>query len=788
MYCCLFPSAPYGLPKIMVKRSEIAVRWNALILLLGVLPVTVLSLLPQALWAGEEDPATLTFDRVFKSGEFSAQSYGGTRWREETGDYIMLKGSEETRGGQDIVVFNPETGQKAILIPAAYFIPPNENSPLSISSYQFSDDRSLLLIFTNTKRVWRQNTRGDYWVLDVSSRELRQLGGDAEPSTLMFAEFSPDGTHVCYVRENDLYVENLKTQRIRRLTNTGGERLINGTFDWVYEEELSLRKGFRWSPDSQSIAYWQLDTEGVRKVHLINNTDSLYPKLIPIKYPKVGEQNASCRVGVIQVDGGRTRWMEVPGDPRNHYIARMDWAGNSEELLLQQLNRLQNTNRVMMANAQSGEVRTILVEHDDAWVDIEDELHWIEEGERFTWVSERDGWRHVYLVSRSGDKTTLITRGDHDVWGIDSIDEENSWLYYTASPDNATQRYLYKVSLKGGKGERVTPADQSGTHRYRVSHDSQWAIHSWSSFGTPSTTDLIRLPSHERVRMLVENTNVVEKLQKLNQGGHEFFSVDIGEAVLDGWCIKPPDLDQSKQYPLLFYVYGEPAGSTVGDLWGGQNYLWYLYLAQQGYVVMSVDNRGTRVPKGRAWRKCIYRQVGILAPAEQAAATREIIDSRPYIDPRRVAIWGWSGGGSMTLNAIFRYPEIYHTGMAVAPVPNQRYYDTIYQERYMGLPSENVDGFKDGSPINFAHQLKGNLLVVHGTGDDNCHYQGTEALINELIRHDKEFTMMAYPNRTHSISEGKNTRRHLYRLLTNYLMDKMPPGPVEPLPSSPSEE
>jgi dipeptidyl-peptidase-4 len=368
---------------------------------------------------------------------------------------------------------------------------------------------------------------------------------------------------------------------------------------------------------------------------------------------------------------------------------------------------------------------------------------------------------------------------------VESIDKEGGWAYYIASPDNPTQRYLYRASLDGsGKIERITPASQKGTHRYQISLDSKWAFHTYSSFGKPPVIELVSLPEHETVRGLADNSRLRAKLNKLKKCSTELFRVDIGDGVLlDGWCIKPPDFDPEKRYPLFFYVYGEPAGQTVLDRWGGEKHLWHLMLAQHGYLVMSVDNRGTPAPRGRAWRKCIYRQIGILASADQAAATRAIIKSRPYVDPNRIGIWGWSGGGSMSLNAIFRYPELYHTAMAIAFISNQRFYDTIYQERYMGLPDDNEEGYKNGSPITFAHQLKGNLLIVHGTGDDNCHYQSCEALINELIKHNKYFSMMSYPNRTHSIKEGENTKRHLFELLTRYLEDNLPCGP-KPMPST----
>jgi dipeptidyl-peptidase 4 len=351
-------------------------------------------------------------------------------------------------------------------------------------------------------------------------------------------------------------------------------------------------------------------------------------------------------------------------------------------------------------------------------------------------------------------------------------------MYFTASPDSPAQRYLYSVRLDGSDLRRRTPADHSGTHRYEISPDGKWAIHTSSSFDMPPVVDLVRLPEHETVRVLEENKAVRKKVELLKRQPAEFFSVDIGDDVsLEAWCIAPPDRDATARYPLLVYVYGEPAGQTVVDAWAGNTYLWHQMLAQQGYFVISIDNRGTNSPRGRDWRRSIYRQIGVLAPQDQAAALRAILAKRPEIDAERIGIWGWSGGGSMSLNAIFKYPELYQTAIAVAPVPNQRYYDTIYQERYMGLPEDNVEGYLQGSPINFAHQLQGNLLLIHGTGDDNCHYQTTEMLINELVRHNKRFTMMAYPNRTHAIREGTNTTRHLRELMTWYLQSHLPAGP-----------
>ena len=405
------------------------------------------------------------------------------------------------------------------------------------------------------------------------------------------------------------------------------------------------------------------------------------------------------------------------------------------------------------------------------------DVEWIDDGKRFLWTSERDGWRHVYSVSRDGSDVKLITPGNFDLIGVEKVDDVNDWIYFAASPDNATQRYLFRAPLDGsGKIERLTPVSAAGTHHYDISPRGDLAIHFFSTFMKPTATDVVRLPRHEPVRTLIDNREVRERLEKLKPTPYEFFQVDIGEGVkLDGWVIKPPDFDPQKRYPVLFYAYSEPAGQTVLDSWGGLLLRWHMMLAQQGYVVMSVDNRGTPAPRGRAWRKIIYQKIGVISSQDQANALKAI-KKWPYVDGSRIAMWGWSGGGSATLNAMFRYPDLYHVGMAVAPMADLRYYDTIYQERYCGLPQEHPEVYTQSSPATFADKLQGQLLIAHGTGDDNVHYQATELLVNKLIAANKPFTLMPYPNRSHGISEGPGTSRHLFGLLTRYLNENLPAG------------
>jgi dipeptidyl-peptidase-4 len=727
--------------------------------------------------AQQSDPSLVTVNRIYASRDFIGQPFGPAAWLDDS-TYTTVVNNELLRT-------DAATGKTTTLVTAAMLTPAGHREPLDIEDYDWSPDHQRLLIFTNSARVWRTNTRGDFWVLELATKDLRQLGGThaiERPSTLQFAKFSPNGDRVAYVQEHDLYVEQLSDGRITQLTSDGSVTTINGTFDWVYEEELSMQDGFRWSPDGTRIAYWQLDATGVRDFLLINNTDSLYSFVTPIQYPKAGTTNSAARVGVVIASGGITTWLAIPGDPRNNYLARLDWTPNSKEVVVQQLNRRQTVNTLWFCDVALARTDPALVERDSAWLDVWTPatgagLTWIDGGKKFVWLSERDGWQHAYLVSRDGTMK-LITKGEFDVTRVAEIDAVGGWLYYYASPENAAERFLYRVKLDGsGTPQRITPGGAVGTHSYDIAPGARWAIHRYSSWGTPSVIDLVRLPSQQLVRTLVANEPLKKTIAALKQGEHEFFQVDIGGGVkLDAWMMKPPNFDATKRYPILYFIYGEPASQTVRDAWGGYDWFWHLMLTQQGYIVASVDNRGTPGPHGRAWRRAMLNQMGTLRVQEQAAAARSIVRLRPYVDSTRVGVWGWSGGGSSTLLLMFRAPDVYKVGMAVAPVSDVRDYDTIYQERYVGLPTTDAAAYYDASAVNFVSGLKGDLLVVHGSGDDNVHFQGTEQLINALVAAGKPFQMMEYPNRTHGIYEGRGTRVHLFNLLTRYLEEHLPPG------------
>ena len=725
-----------------------------------------------------QDESKLTLDRIFTDYEFRSDWFGPSRWIDEGEGYTTLESSSSHKGYKDIIRYETASGNREVLVGAKDLIPNGADNPLYIENYEWSNDKSKLLVYTNSARVWRENTKGDYWVLDLKSKKLQKLGGNqAKPSTLMFAKFSPSGDRVAYVREHNVYVENIADGTIIPLTTDGTREIINGTFDWVYEEEFGCQDGFRWSPDGSKIAYWQLDASGIGIFNMINNTDSIYSKVIPIQYPKVGEKNSAAKVGVVSAQGGTTTWMKVEGDPRNNYIPRMQWAANSSEIVMQYVNRRQDHYKVLTGDVSTGKTQQIYEDKDDAWIEAVDDWEYLNKGKEFTWLSEKNGWKSLYKVSRDGKNESLISSGTFDLMHLYLIDEQGGFIYYEASPENATQRYLYRSNLKGNKHERITPPNQPGSHSYKISPNAKWAIHTFSKAGVPPTISLISLPDHKVVRVLVDNKELKAKVDKLARNDMEFFRVNNDDGTpLDCYMIKPVDFDPNKKYPVFFYVYGEPWGSTVRDSWGWNSYLYHLFLSQNGYIVMSVDNRGTPAPRGREWRKCVHGQIGVLSSADQAAAAREISKKFDFVDGDRIGIWGWSGGGSMTLNMLFRYPDLYKTGISVAPVPDQTLYDNVYQERYSGLLSENAEGYKKGSPITYAKNLKGNLLLIHGTGDDNVHYQGSERLINELVKHNKIFSFMSYPNRSHGIWEGEGTTRHLYETMYRYLTERLEPG------------
>lgn len=727
------------------------------------------------LGGGSQAQVQLNLEDVVAGKIIQTKGMGAMSWLKDGEHYSRVEANVE-QGGTDIVSYRAKDNAREVLIPASLFVDKATGKPVPVRSISWSADNSKVLVYTNTQRVWRYDTRGDYWVLDLSDKSFRQIGKDRPESSLMFAKFSPDASKVAYVSENNIYVEDLASQSVKQLTTDGSETIVNGTFDWVYEEEFACRDGFRWSPDGQYIAYWQSDTEGTGVFDMINNVDSLYPKILHFPYPKAGTTNSAVKVGYVSVNGGATTWIDIPGDPRNNYIPRMEFIPNSNELFIQQLNRPQNTNKVWIAKIGSSKPEHIFTDEDKAWVDTNDHIRWLKDNQYFTWESERSGWRHLYRVSRDGKDIQPITAGDFDYISTVGMDMKKGLVYFIASPDNFTQRYLYSAKLFGkGEVKRESPMDEAGQHSYSMSPTGKWAVHTFSNAVTPPVIDMVSFPGHKSVRMIEDNAEAKAQYQALGLRPKEFVKAKSGDLMLDVCMIKPANFDPNKKYPVIIEVYGEPAGSTVQDVWSGGD-LWNQYMVNQGYIYVSIENRGANAPRGREWRKCIYGEVGTFACEDQARGIQDLARQYSFIDLSRIGITGWSGGGSQTLNCMFRYPSVFHTGIAIAFVSDQRLYDTIYQERYMNTPQNNPEGYRKGSPITYANGLEGNLLLIHGTGDDNVHYQSCEMLVDKLVEYGKMFSQISYPMRSHGIYERKGTTLHLRKSMAKYWLEHLPAG------------
>ena len=707
-------------------------------------------------------------------------------WNESETGYFTIKDNNivlvSTRGKKDKVILSS-----------------SQVNNLEIESFSFSQSKNKILIFTQSVKVWRYNTRGDYWVYDFKKNEIQKLGRNMSSSSLMFAKFSPNERFVAYVSKEksesgirnsstsvNIYLESLDDRSIKKLTSSNGtKKLINGTFDWVYEEEFGCRDGFIFNEDGTRIAFWQIDANQVRDFYMINNTDSIYSYTIPVEYPKVGEDLTPARIGVINLTNEEITWMKIPGEENKFYLPRMTWIPGRNDLMIQQLNRKQNHSKIYIANANDGSTELLMEEKDEAWVDLRSswpyqvQAGWkfINNGKEFLYTTEKDGWSHIYRFDITNKTEYLVTKGNYDVVKPLAYDEKNESVYFIASPEKPTERYLYKTSAKGdGKLIRVTPDILEGSHNYQISTKAKYAFHSFSNYFTRPMQAIVSLPNHKFIN---ENQNMIEKydLEKKKDHPLEFFEITtVDDVTMEGWIVKPKNLDKNKKYPVLFYFYSEPAGQTGVNRYGaGNNGLYDGNLGEDGYVYVTFDGRGTPSPKGRAWRKAIYRNIGRINVRDMAMGAKAVFEKYKFIDTSRVAVHGWSGGGTATLNCLFQYPEIFHTGIAVAAVANQLTYDNIYQERYMGDPKESYQDYVDGSPIKYAKNLEGNLLYIHGTGDDNVHYQNAEMLANELIKHKKIFYMLSYPNRSHGIRED-GAYPHVRLMFTDFLRKNCPPG------------
>jgi len=704
----------------------------------------------------------LSVERIWGSNEF-ASSLVTIRWAPDGQSYTHVEASP---GATDLYQVDAVSGSQERLITGTELVPPGSEAPIRIESYQFSADRSKLLIFTNSERVWRQNTKGEYFVWDFVTRRL--LPVSRQGGLQMFAKFSPDGRLVGFVRDNDLFVSEFASDREWRITRDGSDDIINGTSDWVYEEELGLRDAFRISPDGRRIAFWRLDQSRIEPFYLIDETP-LYPEIVPVRYPKAGTPNSEVRIGVAEIETGETQWIEL-GDETEIYVARMGFANSSGRLWLTRLNRHQNRLDLMVSDVESGESLIIFTDSDSAWVDQHEPL-WFDDGERFLYLSDRHGYAQLFVFDSQGFPVRKLTTDPWDVTAVHGVDEERGVVFFSGVGEGPLQRHVYRIDLDGHNLRRLTT--EPGTHVASFDPTLTHFVDTYSRAGVPPVQTL-RSSDGEVIRTVASNDVLRARVAALGLREPEFMEVPGGDGGhLNAYVIKPPHFDSSRAYPLLMYVYGGPGSQTVTDAWGGDRYLWHQMLAQQGYLVASVDNRGTGA-RGAEFKKATYLNLGRYESEDQIAAARHF-GSLDYVDPARIGIWGWSYGGYMSSLAAMRGGTVFRAAISVAPVTDWRLYDTIYTERYMRTPRENPDGYRLGAPVTYADSLEASLLVVHGTGDDNVHSQQTTWLINALENANKQFDMRVYPNKTHSIA-GDVTRINLYSLFTRWLRDNLYAG------------
>lgn len=703
----------------------------------------------------------LSIERIFGSPEFAPVSVPSIAWSDAS---TYVQAVENPAGGTDLFRVDPLSGQTTPLVRAHQLLA-SDQQPIAAEAVTLSTDRRRALVFHNTERVWRSNTRGSYTVVDLQTGRTyptaSRVGGQ------MFAKLSPDGSRVAFVRANDLWVTDLATGAESRLTSDGSETIINGTSDWVYEEELGLRDAFRWSPDGTRIAYWRFDQGAVKSFPLVDEL-SLYPTVTTLRYPKAGETNSTVRIGVVNVTGApRTTWLDV-GHGNDIYLARAEWVG-ADSVVVQRLPRRQDEMHVLMASAATGGSRVVWTDRDSAYVDLED-LHWVENDGAFLVLSDRSGWRQLYRVSRDGKSVRQLTSDGMDVLSVTHVDEDDGHVFVSAAAPTPMERNIFRFRLDGrADGARITP--ERGSHTLNVSPDGRVAVHTHSRIDQPTTVTIRDFPSMRVRRVVTDNRQLRERLAALDVRAPEFMKVPLRNGtLLDAYRILPPGFDSTRKYPVLLYVYGGPAAPQVNDTYGGSRQLWFRMLAQHGYVVMAVDNRGAAW-RGRDFRKVTQGRLGVIESEDHINVARWL-GTRPWADAARIGIWGWSYGGFLSSNVMFRGGDLFRAGIAVAPVTDWRFYDTIYTERFMRTPQENPDGYTSGSPVTHVNGLTGRFLLVHGTGDDNVHAQNSLVLADRLARAGKVFEMLMYPNRTHSISEGGITPQ-LYRSLTRFILDNL---------------
>ncbi|MGA3014047.1 MAG: DPP IV N-terminal domain-containing protein [Bacteroidales bacterium] len=700
----------------------------------------------------------ITLDDIFKNRKFASRGISGLNSMKDGEHYYQLK-------KDSINVYEYATGNLTqTLVTSKDLIPAGDTAPISMGNFSFSMDEKKILFSTDEEPIYRHSSKANYYFYEIAGKKLSLL---SKAGKQRLATFSPDGTKIAFVRDNDIFMVDLITGKEKQVTKDGKiNEIINGATDWVYEEEFEFSQAFFWSPDSKNITFYRFDESKVKEYQLTYYGD-LYPEQYKYKYPKAGEDNSRISIFIWNVSSGKSKQVDI-GQEQDIYIPRVKWTEDPAVLAFYRMNRHQSKLELLLAAANSGKSHIIYTEENKDYIEINDHWYFLKDKSGFLLTSEKDGFRHIYLYAMDGKLIRQVTSGKWEVTDIAGVDEVNKRLYYVSTEVSPLERNLYSIGLDGKNKTCLTP--KKGYNVPEFSSNCKYFVNRWSDINTPSVNTVDKSDGTE-IRTLQDNAKLKETLKDYGFSKAEFFTFKTNDGVeLNGWMLKPPDFDPSKKYPVLFTIYGGPGSQTVMNLWGMVS-SWDQLLAQNGIILVSVDNRGTGA-RGEEFKKCTYLELGKYETLDQIDAAK-YLGSLPYIDKDRIGMWGWSFGGYMTLSCLTKGADYFKMGVAVAPVTNWKYYDNIYTERFMRTPKENPAGYEDNSPINHADELKGKLLILHGMADDNVHTQNSIDFITALVAANKQFDMQYYPNSNHGIYTGKNTTFHLYTRMTDYILKNL---------------
>ena len=705
----------------------------------------------------------ITLEQIYTSPRFSASMVGGFRSMNDGKHYLSI--ITASAGKRALVRSSFETGNVVdTLVRLWELVPKDSTKAISFGPYSMSKNERSMLIATDIEFIYRHSTRETNFVLDMKSGSLTPLSIKGKQS---FAEFSPDGKKVSFVRENNIFIKNLESGIETQVTFDGkANEIINGATDWVYEEEFSYTRAFYWSPDSKKLLFQKFDERLVPE-YVMPIFNGLYPENEKYKYPKAGEKNSIVKAFIFNVENNQIFNVET-GPEKDQYIPRMGWTKDENTLWFYRLNRHQNKLELMFASGNDGISRLVLLEESKTWIDIHDDLTFMDDKQHFVWSSDVSGYLHLYLYTIDGKKVNEITAGNWDMTSFYGVDQKNNWVYYQSAEVSPMDRDIYRVNLDGSS--KIKLSTIKGNNKADFSSTYKYYMNTHSSANNPYTVTL-HDASGKVIREIKNNKKLNEEMEKVGFSPVEFMTIKTSNGTeLNAWMIKPQNMSKRKKYPVLMFVYGGPGSQTVNNSWGGSNLMWYQYLAQNGYIVVSVDNRGTGA-RGAAFKKSTYLNLGKLETEDQIEAAK-YLGTLSYIDASRIGIFGWSYGGYMSTLCITKGNDVFKAAVAVAPVINWRYYDSIYTERYMRTPQENAEGYDSNSPSTYADRLKGKYLLIHGTADDNVHFQNSMMMVKELVKNNKQFDFAAYPDANHGIGGGL-TRLQLFTKISNFVFQNI---------------